>query len=122
MAGIHELLDRFDKVSGKHPKWKAVCPAHEDRSPSLSIAQTDDGTILLHCFAGCGAGDVMAAIGLSLSDLFPDKDGKKDWRKERDEGNSLQEQNRRLFIREVQLTAENEILKRKLASRGKKNV
>ena len=34
-------------------KWQAHCPAHVDRSPSLSIRAASDGRVLLHCFAGC---------------------------------------------------------------------
>lgn len=52
-----------------HDQWLARCPAHDDRSPSLSIRQTDD-RLLVHCFAGCPASDVLAAVGLQLSDLF----------------------------------------------------
>jgi hypothetical protein len=37
------------------------CPAHEDRTPSLSIRQGQH-SILVHCFAGCDGGDVMRAI------------------------------------------------------------
>ena len=33
--------------------WMAHCPAHEDKQPSLSIAERDEGRILLHCHAGC---------------------------------------------------------------------
>ena len=51
--------------------YTARCPAHEDRTASLSLSEADDGRVLLHCFAGCGAGDVVAALGLSLGDLFP---------------------------------------------------
>jgi putative DNA primase/helicase len=40
----------------------ARCPAHDDRSPSLSLAQASDGRILLHCFAGCQSTDVIAAL------------------------------------------------------------
>ncbi len=69
------LLSRLDKVSGKHPKWMARCPAHSDNGPSLSIKELDDGRILVHCFAGCGASDIMTAIGLSLSDLYPERRG-----------------------------------------------
>lgn len=32
--------------------WVAKCPAHQDRSPSLSIKETD-GKLLVHCFGGC---------------------------------------------------------------------
>lgn len=67
------LLDRLESVrQGRHGRWMAKCPAHDDRSPSLSIRETGDGTILLHCFAGCGAADIVAAIELELADLFPD--------------------------------------------------
>ncbi|WP_411727911.1 CHC2 zinc finger domain-containing protein [Methyloglobulus sp.] len=53
-------------------KWLALCPAHDDRSPSLGIKQLDD-KIIFNCFAGCGYLDVLAAIGLDASALFPDK-------------------------------------------------
>lgn len=53
-------------------KWTARCPAHLDNSPSLSIHALSDGRILIHCFAGCEPGDVLAAIGLSFTDLFPE--------------------------------------------------
>jgi hypothetical protein len=51
--------------------WIARCPAHKDRSPSLSIGEGRDGRILLHCFAGCSTVSVLAACGLSMSHLFP---------------------------------------------------
>ena len=38
------------------------CPAHDDRSPSLSIKDADNGKILLHCFAGCTFEDVTCAL------------------------------------------------------------
>jgi hypothetical protein len=41
-------------------------------SPSLSIKQIDE-RVLLHCFAGCSAVDVVEAVGLDISDLFPDR-------------------------------------------------
>lgn len=51
--------------------WIAECPAHEDRSPSLSIREGNGGRTLLHCFAGCSAKSICAALGISLGDLFP---------------------------------------------------
>jgi hypothetical protein len=66
------LLSRLDGVKDRgHGRWIAQCPAHDDRSPSLSIKETDDGTVLLKCWAGCGAADIVGAVGLTLSDLFP---------------------------------------------------
>jgi hypothetical protein len=49
----------------------AQCPAHDDGNPSLSIRQRDDGNgVLVHCHAGCETRDVLAAIGLTVGDLF----------------------------------------------------
>lgn len=68
------LLDRLDRIRQVGPgRWIGCCPSHEDSSPSLSIRETSDGTILLHCFGGCSAADIVAAVGLQLSDLFPNK-------------------------------------------------
>jgi putative DNA primase/helicase len=42
--------------------WMARCPAHDDRDPSLSVAQGDDGKLLVHCHAGCEQHRVIAAL------------------------------------------------------------
>ncbi len=42
--------------------WMARCPAHEDREPSLSIADGDDGKVLVRCHAGCEQHRVIAAL------------------------------------------------------------
>jgi len=41
--------------------WMALCPAHEDRNPSLSIREVS-GKVLLHCHAGCSQRDVIQAL------------------------------------------------------------
>jgi hypothetical protein len=51
-------------------RYMACCPAHADRSPSLSIKYTGE-RILLRCFAGCETGDVLAAVGLAWADVMP---------------------------------------------------
>lgn len=67
------LLNRLEKVKSTGPdRWIARCPAHTDKSPSLSIREKSDGCVLLHCFAGCSVEDVVVAVGLELSDLFPE--------------------------------------------------
>lgn len=71
MSAPTKLLDRLDKVRQTGPgRWLARCPAHEDRSPSLSLREVDDGRVLLHCFGGCQMSDVLCALGLSVADLF----------------------------------------------------
>lgn len=66
------LLARLDRVRKTSPgEWVARCPAHDDRGPSLSIKEAADGRVLIHDFGGCSASDVLAALGLTFSDLFP---------------------------------------------------
>jgi len=66
------LLRRLDGVRATGPgRWIARCPAHDDRRPSLSVRELDDGRVLLHCFAGCGADEVVHCAGLTLADLMP---------------------------------------------------
>jgi hypothetical protein len=72
LSAAAKLLDRLDKVKATGlGRWLARCPAHEDRGPSLSIRELDDGRVLLHDFGGCGTDDVLGALGLTMSDLFP---------------------------------------------------
>ena len=61
-------------VRGKQNEWEALCPAHGDRHPSLGITLKPDGTILLCCRSQhCETAAIVAAAGLSMSDLFPPK-------------------------------------------------
>lgn len=52
----------------------ALCPAQDDRHPSLSIKETADGVLLLRCWAGCSVDQIVGAVGLDLRDLFPPRD------------------------------------------------
>jgi hypothetical protein len=66
------LLSRLDSVRSAGPsRWMARCPSHQDKRASLSIRETDDGTVLINDFGGCGATDVLAAVGLEFGALFP---------------------------------------------------
>jgi len=68
-----QFITRLDGVrSTGRDQWIAKCPAHDDKSPSLAIKQIDD-RILLHDFAGCSTYEIVSALGLELSDLFPEK-------------------------------------------------
>lgn len=64
------LLETLDGVRRSGSGWQARCPAHDDQVASLAIRVADDGRTLLHCHAGCATEDVVAAVGLTLSDLF----------------------------------------------------
>ncbi len=66
---ILPLLDRVKKTGSD--RWVSCCPAHDDKRPSLSIKEADDGKVLLKCWTGCGAAEIVNAMGLSLADLFP---------------------------------------------------
>lgn len=66
------FVERLDNVRSRGAgKWSARCPAHADKSPSLSITDAT-GRILVHCFGGCEPAEVLTALGLKLSDLFTD--------------------------------------------------
>jgi len=70
---LNKLLSRLEGVREvRSGQFYARCSAHDDGSPSLSIRHTGD-KILLHCFAGCSPNDVLAAVGLSFSDLYEDR-------------------------------------------------
>jgi hypothetical protein len=71
---LHRLLPRLEGVIKTGGGYRARCPAHDGKSASLSIAQGDTGTLLVHCFTGCAVHDVLAAVGLWVGDLFPTRD------------------------------------------------
>lgn len=70
LAHVQQLLGRLEAVRRSASGWMARCPAHQDRHPSLSIKVGQDGRILLHCFSGCAPEAVVAALGLTMGDLF----------------------------------------------------
>lgn len=74
-AALARMLARLQKVrrSGRD-RWTACCPAHDDARPSLSLKLQPDGRILLHCFAGCSAHEVVSAAGMDLAELFPQQE------------------------------------------------
>lgn len=58
---VEEVLARLSGVRRCGRGWVARCPAHEDCEPSLSVAD-EGGKLLLHCFAGCMFGEILAAL------------------------------------------------------------
>ena len=52
----------LDKPRQSGNGWSCCCPAHNDSKPSLSVSDTDDGKILVHCHAGCSQEDVIETL------------------------------------------------------------
>lgn len=74
-APIDKILPLLQKVNPRQRgQWSACCPAHDDESPSLSIREQPDGSVLLYCFGGCGCASILEALGLSFSDLYPPRE------------------------------------------------
>ena len=65
------LLNRLQNVQKRGDQYKACCPVHESISrSSLSIRETEDGRILIHCFGGCEPLEILRVCGLEMADLF----------------------------------------------------
>jgi hypothetical protein len=76
MTPVELLLSKLPDAKRNGQGWQARCPGHDDRRPSLSIAEGDDGRALMNCHAGCEPQAIVEALGLKLSDLMPADDGK----------------------------------------------
>ena len=76
-TSLEALLNKLSRVEKSGGSYKALCPAHADKNPSLSISESD-GKILLHCHAGCSYESIIKAVGeieVAAYD-YTDKDGK----------------------------------------------
>lgn len=73
MTSILERLDGVRKTGSD--KYVARCPAHADKTPSLSVREMSDGRVLIHCFGGCETADILAAVGLTFRDVMPERVG-----------------------------------------------
>jgi hypothetical protein len=71
MTPIEKVLSRLPGHRTAGDGFKACCPSHEDRNPSLSIREADDGTVLVKCFGGCTTPQVVSDLGLNMAELFP---------------------------------------------------
>jgi hypothetical protein len=72
------IVERLDGT-WRRDKGMCCCPAHDDRTPSLSVT-LGRKAILFHCFAGCSNEDVIAALdrcGVRSRDLFDGSDSVK---------------------------------------------
>jgi DNA primase len=58
---LQNILDQHAEARRDGDGWKICCPAHEDKNPSLSVAEKN-GRLLFHCHAGCKQDDVLRAL------------------------------------------------------------
>ena len=79
MTPVENLISRLDKVKGRNGSWTARCPAHADKGPSLAVREGEAGRVLLHCFAGCETANVLGAIGMDMTDLFPPDEKRREY-------------------------------------------
>jgi hypothetical protein len=68
---LARIIPLLENVKKNGSGITARCPAHDDRHNSLSIGRGDDDRALLKCHAGCETAHVVAAMGLTMDDLFP---------------------------------------------------
>lgn len=69
-ATAEPLLQRLERVQKSGNGWRARCPACGGTSAKLTVTERD-GRVLLHCFGGCRAIDVLESVGLGWPDIMP---------------------------------------------------
>lgn len=73
---LNDLIELIRSKTGHHPKrngnsYSSRCPAHEDRNPSLSVSESQDGKLLIKCHAGCTLDEICNTLAIKPYDLFP---------------------------------------------------
>jgi len=68
LISLEEVLAKLERVEKNGSSWKALCPVHADKNPSLSIS-VKDGKILAHCHAGCSQEAVFAALASAAKEI-----------------------------------------------------
>jgi putative DNA primase/helicase len=78
MTPLEKVLSRLHGVKPcGEGQYKALCPAHDDKNPSLSVTEAADGKVLIRCHAGCDYRSIVKAVGLETTELFPASNGRK---------------------------------------------
>jgi hypothetical protein len=65
------VLSKLKGVGRTSYGFMALCPAHDDRNPSLWINARPDGVVSIYCHAGCATPRVLQSLGLGFPDLYP---------------------------------------------------
>ncbi len=70
---LTRFVERLDNAQQNGSGWKSLCPAHKDQNPSLLVRADDNGVVQFQCQAGCDHKAVLAALGISESELYPEQ-------------------------------------------------
>lgn len=74
---LKDILTKVQKAKRlSDGSFMALCPAHDDKTPSLQIT-LNENKILLFCHAGCATEAVIQSLGLTMGDLFLEPRGPK---------------------------------------------
>lgn len=60
---MHSVADHIARALGGR-NGVCHCPAHDDKAPSLSITDGEDGDVVVNCFAGCNFRDIKDELRL----------------------------------------------------------
>lgn len=64
------VLDKLKQCKEvRRDEWRALCPAHDDHTPSLAI-KDNNGVLLLKCWAGCSIDAICSALSIEKTALF----------------------------------------------------
>lgn len=80
MKALERVVDAL-RSAGQEPtepragQWRARCPAHGGTSATSLSVHGIAGSVLLHCFADCETSDVVAALNLTMADLYDEPRG-----------------------------------------------
>ena len=89
-SSLDDWLGALERVTGRRPRrgdggqYEALCPAHEDRTPSLSLAGGTSTPVVATCHAGCTFEAIRDALGFDRP--APRNDAERVWDYRRQDG------------------------------------
>ena len=73
-ADLSKLEDALESAGCAPRRFRAKCPSHEDRNPSVGYGVKDDGWVWVKCHAGCSREQILDALDMDWRDLAPELD------------------------------------------------